>query len=207
MVSPYQHWHFISRIRAALWMVHKPHAEKVKHLLSHLLPAQAERMWGDGTSGRKKKRDQESLLYIGPGMSPWSFTRQCPHNQSGGFCVHVWGTNSKCPVQYLARRFQRLSVCGSLYYINRKRSHRIIRTWYTVMKDGSQQGIRFVWRNDRKTKKARVANTHSFVEFASISFSPRAKSCWKLTWGGRNRVRGLIGNARQYIIPISSQSL
>ncbi len=79
------------------------------------------------------------------------------------------------------------------------------------MKDGTQQGIREVRRNDRERKKAGERRTlppllpppffHSFLG---------QKLLLKLTWEGRNGARvlwcvcvvvgGLIGNSRQHIL-------
>lgn len=45
------------------------------------------------------------------------------------------------------------------------------------MKDGTQQGIREIRRNDRERKKARETNTPSFVASSFLSFFPQATNC------------------------------
>lgn len=84
------------------------------------------------------------------------------------------------------------------------------------MKDGTQQGIREVRRNDRERKKARERrNTPSFVASCSLSFFPRATNCCLSQLGKAEIERecygekkkgggGLIGHARQYILPSGS---
>lgn len=45
------------------------------------------------------------------------------------------------------------------------------------MKDGTQQGIREVRRNDREKESLREVNTPSFVASSCLSFFPQAANC------------------------------
>lgn len=60
------------------------------------------------------------------------------------------------------------------------------------MKDGTQQGIREVRRNDREKESLREANTPSFVASSCLSFfSQAANCCFRKAWEGRNGARDI----------------
>ena len=139
-LTGYRAWHFISKRRVALWMVLISHAAWVRHLPSHLLPAQTERMWGSDSS-RKEKQQRESLRYIGPEINCGSFTGRRSRSQNSGFhfcprarsvlcvcvCVCVWvcawrrnSLTHKVSSTVSHTRLTRLSASGSPYYINGK---------------------------------------------------------------------------------------
>lgn len=59
------------------------------------------------------------------------------------------------------------------------------------MKDGTQQGIREVGRNDREKESQREANTPSFVASSSLSFFPQATNfCLSLELGRQKWSKG-----------------
>lgn len=112
-------------------MVFNLHAARIRHLPSHLLPAQMKRMYGVTAPGRKSSG--ESLLRIRPEMNCRSFTGR--HSQSEQWvsfltsskvcCVFVCvqeGENHthKVSPTLSHTRLTRLSASGSPYYINGK---------------------------------------------------------------------------------------